>query len=244
MNMPSRRRIGAVALIVAGIGAFLVPFLLHSPSSPAATSGNNNGKDNTSSKIACSPGTIASGEKSTCRAAVPDTTTASNTPTGVVSFTSSDPSVGAVAASCTLSAGSCTADFTGITTGTATITGTYGGDSSHNGSSGTSDVIIATSGNGNHNGNGNGNGGSGGNTKTCDEGKSHDPDPRGNAYGFFKNKLGTTIALVKAMAANDPAFNLHHSTDIDNDTAHGLHIHDPGDHDSSCAAAEEEHDKA
>jgi len=148
-----------------------------------------------------------------------------------------------VAASCTLSAGSCTTDFTGKTTGTATITGTYSGDSSHNGSSGTSNVIIATSGNGNHNGNGNGNGG---NTKTCDEGKSHDADPRGNAYGFFKNKLGTTIALVKAMAANDPAFNLHHVTDIDNDTAHGLHshIHDPGDHDSSCASAEEEHDKA
>ena len=30
--IPSRRKLGAAALIIAGIGAFLVPFLLHSPS--------------------------------------------------------------------------------------------------------------------------------------------------------------------------------------------------------------------
>src|SRR5207247_7585371 len=106
-------------------------------------------KDNTSSSIACSPSTIAMGGTSSCTASVPDTTTASNVPTGTVSFASSNPGVGTVSASCSLSAGKCTADFTSVAIGTATITGTYGGDSSHNGSSGSSTVVIAT-----HTGNG------------------------------------------------------------------------------------------
>ena len=40
--IPSRRKLGATALIIAGIGAFLVPFLLHSPSTQG-TSSNNGG---------------------------------------------------------------------------------------------------------------------------------------------------------------------------------------------------------
>jgi len=40
--------------------------------------------------------------------------------------------------------GSCTAVFTGVGAGNATVTGTYGGDSTHNGSSGTSNVITVT----------------------------------------------------------------------------------------------------
>ena len=31
MILPNRRRLGAIALVVAGVGAFLVPFLLHGP---------------------------------------------------------------------------------------------------------------------------------------------------------------------------------------------------------------------
>jgi hypothetical protein len=42
MMIPSRRKLGAVALIAAGIGAFLVPFLLHSPTTQG-TSSNNGG---------------------------------------------------------------------------------------------------------------------------------------------------------------------------------------------------------
>jgi hypothetical protein len=45
MMMPSRRKLGAAALIIAGIGAFLVPFLLHSPSIQG-TSSNNGGSTN------------------------------------------------------------------------------------------------------------------------------------------------------------------------------------------------------
>ncbi len=151
MILPSRRRLGAVALIVAGLGAFLVPFLLHSPS-PQGTSPTPTGaKDNTSSSIACSPS------------------------------------------------------------------------------------------------NGNGNGGGNGN---CGEAISPDPGhdkgngkDNGNAYGLIKNKMDTTVALMKAMGKSNPAFHLHHDTDTDNDEAHGSKsIHNPGDHDSSCAAGEEKHE--
>ena len=44
--IPSRRKLGAAALIIAGIGAFLVPFLVHSPSTQG-TSSNNNGSHTT-----------------------------------------------------------------------------------------------------------------------------------------------------------------------------------------------------
>ena len=46
MIIPSRRKLGAAALIIAGIGAFLVPFLLHSPTTQG-TSSNNNGSHTT-----------------------------------------------------------------------------------------------------------------------------------------------------------------------------------------------------
>jgi len=153
--------------------------------------------------------------------------------------------VGTVSASCSLSAGKCTADFTSVAIGTATITGTYGGDSSHNGSSGSSTVVIAThTGNGNGNGNGDGNG-------NCGEAISPDPGhdkgngkDNGNAFGLVKNKMDTTVALMKAMGKSNPAFHLHHDTDTENDkTHHSIAIHDPGDHDSSCATGEEQHDQ-
>ncbi len=156
MNIPSRRRLGAAALIVAGIGAFLVPFLLHSPStqgtspSPPTPGGNGGG-------------------------------------------------------------------------GTTPTTPSGGGDNS----------------------------GSGG---SCSEAKSHGPSSHdsgnsngngiGNAYGVMKNKLQTTVALVKAMGSSNPAFHLHHDTDSDNDAAQGHSgVHGHGDHDSSCAAAEEKHEQ-
>src|SRR5438094_6683310 len=200
MILPTRRRLGAVALFVAGLGAFLVPFLLHSPY-PQGTSPTPTGaKDNTSSSIACSPSTITMGGTSSCTASVPDTTTPSNVPTGTVSFASSNPGVGTVSASCSLSAGKCTADFTSVATGTATITGTYSDDSSHNGRSGSSSVLIAT-----HPGTDNGNGNGGGNGN-CGEARSPDSGhdkgngkDKGNAFGLVKNKMDATVALMKAM---------------------------------------------
>jgi hypothetical protein len=54
MMIPSRRKIGAAALIIAGIGAFLVPFLLHSPSTQG-TSSNNNGSHTTTTTTTTPP---------------------------------------------------------------------------------------------------------------------------------------------------------------------------------------------
>jgi len=65
MIIPSRRKLGAAALIIAGIGAFLVPFLLHSPStqgtSPAPTTPDNGGKNPTTPSGSGSPPVSPSG---------------------------------------------------------------------------------------------------------------------------------------------------------------------------------------
>ncbi len=65
MIIPSRRKLGAAALIIAGIGAFLVPFLLHSPStqgtSPAPTTPDNGGKNPTTPSGSGSPTVSPSG---------------------------------------------------------------------------------------------------------------------------------------------------------------------------------------
>ena len=65
MIIPSRRKLGAAALIIAGIGAFLVPFLLHSPTTQGTSS--NNGGTNPNSGSHTTP---------------PTTTTPTTTPTG------------------------------------------------------------------------------------------------------------------------------------------------------------------
>jgi hypothetical protein len=58
MIIPSRRKLGAAALIIAGIGAFLVPFLLHSPTTQG-TSSNNNGSHTTTTTTTPNPTTPA-----------------------------------------------------------------------------------------------------------------------------------------------------------------------------------------
>ena len=50
MDTSTKRKVGAIALIVAGIAAFLVPFLLHSPGLQAS---NNGGGNNGGSSPAC-----------------------------------------------------------------------------------------------------------------------------------------------------------------------------------------------
>src|SRR5437667_375373 len=115
-----------------------------STSAPATVTVTVAGKDDTSTSVACSPSSIGPGATSTCMVTVTDTATASNTPTGSVDLISSNTSVGTVDASCTLTSGSCTVTFTGVAAGTATVTATYRGDSTHNGSIGTSGSITVT----------------------------------------------------------------------------------------------------
>jgi hypothetical protein len=65
MDSSAKRKVGAISLIVAGIGAFLVPFLLHGPGLQASSNNggntnnnNNNGRNPTPSCTTnCSPGT-------------------------------------------------------------------------------------------------------------------------------------------------------------------------------------------
>ncbi len=84
MNLPDRRRLGAIALIVAGIGAFMVPFLLHAPSTQASSTTKGGGGTTT-------------------------TTTTPTTPAGTC--TTHCPSQGCTGASCSPgSPGSCTDD--------------------------------------------------------------------------------------------------------------------------------------
>ena len=53
MDSSTKRKVGAIALIVAGIGAFLVPFLLHSPGLQASNNGGGNTNGNGGSTPAC-----------------------------------------------------------------------------------------------------------------------------------------------------------------------------------------------
>src|SRR3989442_7890572 len=100
---------------------------------------------NKSTCVGCSTSSVSINEGSTCAATIADTATRANIPTaGTVTFTLSAGTTGGSlsAASCILSAGSCSVTFTGTATGTATVLGMYGGDTSHFGSSGTSNTIT------------------------------------------------------------------------------------------------------
>src|SRR5207244_2686333 len=100
----------------------------------------------TTTSVSCTPATVPVGSPTSCTATVTDTTPGvATTPTGTVSFTNSGGTF--AAASCTLSgtgsSASCSVTFTPNASGAHTITATYGGDATHDGSSGTT-VVTAT----------------------------------------------------------------------------------------------------
>jgi hypothetical protein len=104
-------------------------------------------KRTTSTTVVCSPASVVINQASTCTVTVSDTGgSGSSTPTGTVTFTASPSSGGAFSSgTCTLSSGSCSVTFTpnSAGVGTVTITGTYGGDSVHQGSSGTFSLTVS-----------------------------------------------------------------------------------------------------
>jgi len=56
MDSSAKRKVGAIALIVAGIGAFLVPFLLHGPALQASSNnGGTNSNDNNGGTTTTTP---------------------------------------------------------------------------------------------------------------------------------------------------------------------------------------------
>jgi trimeric autotransporter adhesin len=92
--------------------------------------------DTTSTNVNCGSNTDPSGgTQLSCAASVSDATNGSNTPTGTVNWTESGGG-SFNDTSCTLSSGSCSVDFTPTTANETTVTATYAGDSTHNGSSG------------------------------------------------------------------------------------------------------------
>jgi hypothetical protein len=103
------------------------------------------GLRSTSTSVSCTPSSIELTETATCTAVVSDTDTgAATTPTGTVDFSATSDDAFANPASCTLSGGSCQITYTayGFAPSTATVTASYGGDSSHSTSSGMQDIAV------------------------------------------------------------------------------------------------------
>jgi hypothetical protein len=104
----------------------------------------------TATSVSCSPSTVAPGQSTTCTATVSDTAPSGQTaPAGVASFTS-DGAGSFSASSCTLSpsgaSSSCQVTYTPSAVGSFThkITASYGGDPTHDPSSGDTGVIVST----------------------------------------------------------------------------------------------------
>ncbi|TMI51028.1 PKD domain-containing protein [Candidatus Bathyarchaeota archaeon] len=93
------------------------------------------GQHTSATIVSCSPSSVIVNQASTCTATVSDTSTISPiTPTGTVTFAETGPAGSFSSISCSLSSGSCSVTFTPTAIGNALVTGTYGGDSSHGGS--------------------------------------------------------------------------------------------------------------
>jgi hypothetical protein len=106
---------------------------------------NLTNKYGTSTTVTCSPSSVAFGGSSTCTATVNDTSFVGSIPTGTVAFTTSSTLLGTLQPNqCTLTSGSCSVKFHANLEypGTATISGSYKGDSLHYKSSGSSSVTV------------------------------------------------------------------------------------------------------
>jgi hypothetical protein len=110
----------------------------------------------TSTAVACAPGSVSVGSASSCTATVKDTAASgATTPAGSVAFSTSGSGGSFSASSCTLAAsatvgtGTCSVSYTPgqVGTGSETITGRYGGDTTHASSSGPGTLtVVAASG--------------------------------------------------------------------------------------------------
>jgi len=92
------------------------------------------GQHTSATVVNCSPSSVIVSQASTCTATVTDTSTGPTIPTGTVTFAETGPAGSFSSITCILSSGNCSVVFTPAATGNALVTGTYGGDSSHGGS--------------------------------------------------------------------------------------------------------------
>src|SRR3989454_6324516 len=95
--------------------------------------------------VSCSSSSVVVNQPSTCTATVSDTSTISPvTPTGTVTFAATGSAGSFSSTTCTLVSGSCSVTFTATATGTALITGAYGGDSTHAASTSAAASVTVT----------------------------------------------------------------------------------------------------
>src|SRR5437867_3074028 len=107
-------------------------------------------KRSTMTTVDCTPPTVPAGVSTTCTATVTDNETGTPiTPSGTVTFASSGSGTFSPAASCTLTGtgptATCSVTYTPAPVGgneTQTITATYGGDETHLGSSGATNIVV------------------------------------------------------------------------------------------------------
>lgn len=100
--------------------------------------------------IACRPASVAAGETSSCTASIENIDAGGATPTGTVSFTSDSAGTFSGGGACTLAptvttgVASCQISYTptGVGSGTHKVTGSYGADSAHAASDGTTSMGV------------------------------------------------------------------------------------------------------
>ncbi len=102
----------------------------------------------TTTDVSCVPSTIEAGGTSSCTATVTDTDAGTSTPQGTVSFMATGTGNSFVPPSCSLDltatgdSNSCSVSYSSTQAATHTLTATYGGSLIHEGSSGTTVVIV------------------------------------------------------------------------------------------------------
>jgi len=99
--------------------------------------------DGTTTTVACTPSTFASGASTKCTATVVDLANAANVPVGNVSFSATQ--IGTLKpAKCTLTSGSCTVKFSPAddSVGGMFIDASYAGNKTHNASSGSIEIEV------------------------------------------------------------------------------------------------------
>src|SRR5207249_7585567 len=90
----------------------------------------------TSTSVSCTPSSVVVNQATSCTAVVVDSSGSGGiTPTGNVVF--------APGGSCTLVSGSCSVGITPSSSGSLSVSASYGGDSSHSTSSGSSSVAVS-----------------------------------------------------------------------------------------------------
>lgn len=127
------------------------------------------GSRSTTTTVSCAPGSVTVSQASTCTANVSDNTTGGTDPSGSVTFSTDSSGSFGSGGTCALAGGgngsaSCQLTYTpsAVGSGTHTITAAYGGDTSHDSSSGQTPLTVAGSGSGSGGGGGSSGGGGGG----------------------------------------------------------------------------------